>query len=229
MQQGRYKLLFLLLFFVSISGNLWLLHTQNPQSDLQIVSFFLNGTIAILIFFTINRFVDFKTYFLINKDEVSDLYNEKAFTGLLLAEIKRMHRTNQPLCAIFFDIDSYKRISDRQGRKEADALIKRFSSILSSTIRESDMASRLNLDTFAILAIGSNKANASNLLTRLFAQLEKDGFDNLSRSYAVVVQVEETDSAQSVLDKGFEMIFEDKSQNIISMLKTPRLVEDDED
>lgn len=174
--------------------------------------------------------MDFKTYFLTNKDEVSDLYNKKAFAGLLSAEIKRIHRTNQPLCAIFFDIDSYKRTSDRQGQKKADALIKKFSSILSSTIRESDTASRLNLDTFAVLAIGSNKANAANLLARLFEQLEKDGFDNnLSRSYAVVVQVDETDSAQSVLDKGFGMIFEDKSQNIISMLKTPRLVEDDED
>jgi diguanylate cyclase (GGDEF)-like protein len=219
-----------LLFFVSISGNLWLLHIENPQSHLQIVSFFLNAVIALLIFFTINRFVDFKTYFLTNKDEVSDLYNKKAFAGLLSAEIKRIHRTNQPLCTIFFDIDSYKRTSDRQGQKKADALIKKFSSILSSTIRESDTASRLNLDTFAVLAIGSNKANAANLLARLFEQLEKDGFDNnLSRSYAVVVQVDETDSAQSVLDKGFGMIFEDKSQNIISMLKTPRLVEDDED
>lgn len=215
-----------MLFFVSISGNLWLLHIENPQSHLQTISFFLNGAIAIVIFFTINRFVDFKTYFLTNKNEVSNLYNEKAFVGLLSTEIKRLQRTNQPLCVIFFDVASYKRISDRQGRKEADAFIKKFSSILSSTIRESDTASRLNLDTFAILAIGSNKTNASNLLARLFQQLEKAGFDN---TYSAVVQVDKTDSTQSVIDRGFGMIFEDKSQNIISMLKTPRLVENDED
>jgi hypothetical protein len=82
------------------------------------------------------------------------------------------------------------------------------------------------LDTFAILAIGSNKTNASNLLARLFQQLEKAGFDN---TYSAVVQVDKTDSTQSVIDRGFGMIFEDKSQNIISMLKTPRLVENDED
>jgi len=190
----------------------------------------LNGIIALLLFLTINRFVDFKTFILINKDEVSGLYNEKAFVGLLSTEIKRAQRSKHSLCVIFFDINSYKRISDRQGRKEADAVVQKFSSILSSTIRESDTASRLNLDTFAILAIGSSKATASNLLDRLSNQIEKAEFaNNLSRSYAVVVQVDETNTAQSILDKGLGMIFEDKSQNIISMLKTPRLEEDDED
>jgi len=174
--------------------------------------------------------VDFKTDFLTNKDEISGLYNKKAFAELLSAEIKRIQRSNHPLCVILFDIDSYKRISGRQGQKEADAVVQQFSSILSSTIRESDAAGRLNLDTFAIMAIGSNKTAAVNLLDRLFRQIEKAGFkNNQCNSYAVVVQVDETDDAQSVLDKGFEMVFEEKSQNIISMLKTPRLKEDDED
>ncbi len=219
-----------MLFFLSIFGNLWLLQAKNIQGYIHIISFLLNSTIALLLFLAINRFVDFKTYSLVNKDSISGLYNEKAFIGLLSTEIKRLQRTKHPLCVIFFDIDSYKRTSDRYGQQEADSIVQKFSSIISSTIRESDTAGRLNLDIFAILAIGSNETTIVKLLDRFSKQIKQAEFgSNLGRLCTAVVQVDEADSAQSILDKGFEMIFEDKSQNMISMLKIPQMKENDED
>ena len=84
-------------------------------------------------------------------DDMTDTYNRRM--GLKILEnhfiLSRRHRNSLSVC--FLDIDGLKSVNDSFGHAEGDKLIRDISEMLRSSIRESDIVSRMGGDEFLII------------------------------------------------------------------------------
>ncbi len=108
----------------------------------------------------------------ISKDYLTNLPNKKYFIDLAKGVISISKREKTPITLIMIDIKNFKSISDKYGHDISDNIIKDFSIILKTTIRESDIASRIFGDTFSLLLHNTDKDGATVLVKRLLGLLK---------------------------------------------------------
>ncbi|MCB9895194.1 MAG: GGDEF domain-containing protein [Planctomycetes bacterium] len=84
-------------------------------------------------------------------DALTGLPNSREFLERLTPELARCQRDGTPLCLLYFDIDNFKRVNDRHGHLEGDAVLKRVAEVLRKQLRASDVPARLGGDEFAAL------------------------------------------------------------------------------
>lgn len=108
----------------------------------------------------------------ISKDYLTNLPNKKYFIDLAKGVISISKREKTPLTLIIIDIKNFKNISDKYGHDISDDIIKDFSIILKTTIRESDIASRIFGDTFGLLLHNTDKKGAVVLINRVLGLLQ---------------------------------------------------------
>lgn len=104
-------------------------------------------------------------------DEMTGLYNRRAWGRLLAAEEERCRRFGVMAAVLVVDLDKLKQVNDSEGHAAGDALILRASAAINQTARSIDVVARLGGDEFGILLLGSKTACAEELVTRLRAAL----------------------------------------------------------
>jgi diguanylate cyclase (GGDEF)-like protein/PAS domain S-box-containing protein len=106
------------------------------------------------------------------RDELTDLYNRRAFLAMARERLKLARRQGRGLVLLFADIDEMKWINDSFGHLEGDRAIAATARLLRESFRESDLVARLGGDEFAVLAGGTPDGDAEPLLHRFQTQLE---------------------------------------------------------
>jgi len=73
--------------------------------------------------------------------------------GLFERQLQRAHEQalKQPFCALFIDLDYFKRVNDSGGHAAGDRLLTELSMLLMSHVRQNDLVARLGGDEFAVL------------------------------------------------------------------------------
>ncbi|MEX0628175.1 MAG: EAL domain-containing protein, partial [Cucumibacter sp.] len=111
--------------------------------------------------------------YLARHDPLTDLPNRMRF----LEEMNRVEAgigRGEKVAVICLDLDRFKTINDTLGHAAGDAVLKHVGDMLSSVLREGDLAARLGGDEFAILAKGIEEpAHAANIASRIVALLNK--------------------------------------------------------
>jgi len=110
-------------------------------------------------------------------DELTGLYNRRAFMTLGSHQIKIARRQQHSVTLAFADLDGLKAINDKCGHMWGDFALKDISTILKNTFRESDVIARIGGDEFAILWISQSPPTSEGLHARL-----KAGLDSYSAS-----------------------------------------------
>lgn len=100
-------------------------------------------------------------------DELTGLYNRRAFHTLGEQQLRLARRLNRKTHVHFIDIDSLKRINDQYGHYEGDKALFETAYILRSTFRESDIVARYGGDEFSVLTIQTQDINNDNIEIRL--------------------------------------------------------------
>ena len=100
-------------------------------------------------------------------DDLTGLYNRRAFLALAGQQLKVARRKAQGLVLFFADVDNLKKINDTYGHHEGDVAIIRAADALEETFRKSDIVARLGGDEFAILALEASCENRETILRRL--------------------------------------------------------------
>ncbi len=88
---------------------------------------------------------------LVKKDGLTNLYNHRYFHERLEEECNRALRYSLSLSCIMIDIDRFKKINDTYGHPAGDDILQSLSAILSSSIRDVDIAARYGGEEFALL------------------------------------------------------------------------------
>lgn len=105
-------------------------------------------------------------------DELTGLYNRRAFMTLGSHQIKIARRQEHAVTLAFADLDGLKAINDKCGHMWGDFALKDISTVLKNTFRESDVIARIGGDEFAMLWISPSPPTSENLHARLKAGLD---------------------------------------------------------
>jgi diguanylate cyclase (GGDEF)-like protein len=122
------------------------------------------------------------------RDELTDLYNRRAFRMLASQSLRLAHRQQRPLLLFFADVDGLKRINDRFGHREGDRALSRAAAAFKATFgQQSDIAARLGGDEFVALVVEEPRRVEPDLCRKLHAAVTARGARE--RRYALSLSV----------------------------------------
>ena len=88
-------------------------------------------------------------------DELTKIYNRRAFNAKLEEEVARFTRYQTNFSLIIFDIDRFKRFNDSYGHQAGDAVLETVAEVVQKCIRRTDFLARYGGEEFAIIAAGT--------------------------------------------------------------------------
>jgi diguanylate cyclase (GGDEF)-like protein len=98
------------------------------------------------------------------RDELTGLYNRRAFRVLARRTLRSAHRLQRQVLVFFADLDGLKRINDRFGHGEGDRALSRAAAGFKAAFNnESDIVARLGGDEFIALVIEEDGRRADDL------------------------------------------------------------------
>ncbi len=100
-------------------------------------------------------------------DALTGLFNMRYFRIQLDLEIRRSQQLQQSFTLMMMDVDNFKLFNDCYGHLEGDRVLRHLGGLISSVIREQDVACRYGGEEFAVILPGSQPEAAISIHTRL--------------------------------------------------------------
>jgi diguanylate cyclase (GGDEF)-like protein len=126
-------------------------------------------------------------------DDLTCLYNRRAFLALATQQVRLARRTGQGLLLFFADVDDLKKINDSFGHREGDFALIRTANALEQTFRDSDIVARLGGDEFGVLALEASSQNQGTILRRLDESIQESNRDEFRYRLSLSVGVARLD------------------------------------
>ena len=101
------------------------------------------------------------------RDDLTGLYNRRAFNGFFRAEAKRVRRYGGLLALVLLDLDHFKRVNDVHGHDAGDEVLRDFARVLRENCREVDLPARYGGEEFAVLMPAAGTRAARLLAERV--------------------------------------------------------------
>lgn len=124
-------------------------------------------------------------------DGLTRLNNHRSFQDHLTREIKRVHRSQEPLSLLMIDIDDFKALNDRFGHAAGDELLRRLAQIMTEAIRDTDMLARYGGEEFVVLTPDTGLEGAYRLAEKVRTAIAESSFvlDESRRPTRVTVSI----------------------------------------
>ena len=147
-------------------------------------------------------------------DFLTKLYNRRKFDSLItyeIEQIKRYHHGN--LCMILLDIDNFKIVNDTHGHDTGDEILKEIGSIIKSSSRNTDIASRWGGEEFALSLSHTNIEEALLVAQKIRISIENFKFiNNLSITCSFgISQFRTSDNYHSLFKRADTALYEAKN------------------
>ena len=84
-------------------------------------------------------------------DPLTGLFNRRHMDEVLAREVQLARRKGRRLSAIMLDIDHFKRFNDQYGHEAGDAVLREVGTLLTSQVRDTDIACRYGGEEFLLL------------------------------------------------------------------------------
>ena len=105
-------------------------------------------------------------------DGLTGLFNRRHFMELAETEIHRAKRYGQPMAAIMFDVDHFKRVNDTYGHDAGDEVLRALSALGVKLFREVDVLGRLGGEEFGVFLPQTSMEDAMMVAERMRAGVE---------------------------------------------------------
>jgi diguanylate cyclase (GGDEF)-like protein len=112
------------------------------------------------------------------KDRLTNISNRAYYEESIERAIEQSSRNQQSLSLIVLDVNDFKIINDTLGHLTGDKVLQAFASILTKSIRFSDMAFRLGGDEFAIILQPGGKTAVDRVSKRISSEIADNAFLN---------------------------------------------------
>jgi diguanylate cyclase (GGDEF)-like protein len=140
-------------------------------------------------------------------DPLTGLYNRNVLDQRLNDEIHRASRYNHAMSVFMLDIDHFKPINDTYGHGIGDTVLRNFSKVLESSIRNTDYAARYGGEEFVVILPETPLPKAEELAERLRNKvaeypfpIEDDKDLNLTVSIGIATFPEHAQTGQELLE-----------------------------
>jgi len=151
-----------------------------------------------------------------DRDELTAIYNMRAFTRLAAQEHEIASRTERPYSVLMVDIEHLKALNDTYGHEAGNRAVKLVAEALQRLTRSTDAVARFGGDEFIVLLVSADKAAADEVAQRVrnvvFATtLEVDvKMVRLKVNVGAASFPESGNSLQAVMTAADRMMYKDK-------------------
>lgn len=114
---------------------------------------------------------------LANRDPLTGIMNRRAFYEASASLLANLKRDTSMLAVCMLDIDHFKIINDLHGHAVGDQVLKQFTQIARSTLREGDLFARYGGEEFVVLLHNSDKRQAEQAIERLRLTCASQGIE----------------------------------------------------
>ena len=114
--------------------------------------------------------------FLATHDALTGLPNRTLILDRIEQTLTRARHTQDPVAALFVDLDNFKAINDSLGHTAGDELLCAVAARLEGVIRETDALGRLGGDEFVVIADGLSLADGPELIAERLLEAFKEPF-----------------------------------------------------
>jgi diguanylate cyclase (GGDEF)-like protein len=141
------------------------------------------------------------------RDDLTGLYNHRAFHERLREEVARAQRYSQPLSLLVTDVDAFVSVNQDLGYQIGDEVLRRLAGVISSAdspqrARASDVVARYSGEEFVVLLPETSKAGAitkANRLREAVARTEFPGGRGLTVSVGVATFPDDAAGADALV------------------------------
>lgn len=130
------------------------------------ISFGVTLLVLLLTLLTVNRYQQ-RIERIASTDALTGLLNRKSLELLFQRAMLLSKRTAQPMSAILFDIDFFKRVNDTHGHLCGDKVIIGVADLARATVRESDAITRWGGEEYLVLLNNCSLAQAAQVAEEL--------------------------------------------------------------
>jgi len=109
-------------------------------------------------------------------DELTQLYNRRAFFERAREEVVRHRRNGKALTMLLSDIDFFKKVNDTYGHQQGDWVLKETARIFQDSLRAIDVPGRLGGEEYAVLLPETNSEGGLIVAERLRHAIESHAF-----------------------------------------------------
>lgn len=106
-------------------------------------------------------------------DPLTGAFNRRFINNAFQKEFAYYQRYKTPLSCVLLDIDFFKKINDRYGHDVGDAVLVQLTSILSESIRASDVFARYGGEEFVVLLPNTELDDATHVAELLRSKIEQ--------------------------------------------------------
>ncbi len=165
-------LLLLLVFFCHLGLTFWNISAE-PLGPQSVVAALLRFAPVLLVTYLATllaeniRSTRRQIITMSEKDDLTELYNMRAFTARLDAAHLASIRHQQEYRIVMLDVDNLKPINDDYGHEAGNRAIQLVGKAISRCIRSSDIAARYGGDEFIVLLPHSNQAASEKAILRI--------------------------------------------------------------
>ena len=133
-------------------------------------------------------------------DQLTGLYNRRAFLERLTYETVRSIREKLPVSIVLLDIDHFKNVNDDYGHGCGDMALRYMADLMRSTIRQQDTAARWGGEEFILLLPETSLEGAAILAEKLRAVVEDSSFacGGISFGLTISLGVHQYDHGESL-------------------------------
>jgi diguanylate cyclase (GGDEF)-like protein len=152
-------------------------------------------------------------------DDLTGLLNRRGFLPLAEHHLNLADRNKLPLVLLFVDLDGLKRVNDVHGHAEGSRMIQDTATVLTKTLRTSDVLARVGGDEFCVLLTGEDAENAERVLVRLVEAVASHNARQ-SRPYELSLSVGaapydpgEPCSIEELMERADALMYEEKQRH----------------
>ena len=106
-------------------------------------------------------------------DQLTGLYNRRAFADMAGKEVGRARRYQRPLALILFDIDHFKNVNDTHGHLVGDHVLRVLTELVTRTTRNTDIVCRYGGEEFIVLMPEAGREEALAMAERLREEISR--------------------------------------------------------
>lgn len=109
-------------------------------------------------------------------DALTHLQNTRSFQDILDHQFRTAKRYNRRLSLLAIDVDFFKRVNDVHGHPAGDFILRELASILTSSVRESDVVCRTGGEEFSVILPEADALQAAAFAERIRSVTEAREF-----------------------------------------------------
>ena len=151
-------------------------------------------------------------------DELTGLYNMRAFSGILQRSFRQAVRYGHSMAVVMIDSDNLKQVNDTYGHESGNRLLQHLERCIREQLRGSDVVARFGGDEFIVLLQETNNKGAAEMAERIRKAVEssrlsvRGGDTTVTASLGVASYPEDGGNLEIILEKADKAMYRAKQK-----------------